>query len=416
MRALSLASALAALAAVVLAGATPEASRPPEPRINVSPQSFVGGMTAASVAVADFNQDGKLDFATSSPTEVAWFEMPNRPKRLIKKASETLDNVQGLAHAALDVDGDGSPDLLSAEATAKTLVWYECPMPATTEDWKRHLIAESLVGLHELLVADLDADGKPEIVANGNGKLLAFKLPPNPRSDPKWEPIELAKDAAGSLHSLSHVDVNGDGKLDLLAALPSDGTVVWWDSTKGWKQRALVTDLVGGSHAALADLDGDGKTDLVVALGHSVGLFWFRRMVTLPTPKPTPPVAKSKGKSAPATSRAATAPPKETWDQQIIDPEFKTPHALAVGDFDADGKTDLAAISRQTREVAWWENAGDGRFLKRMVNSQNHAYDMRLVDFGAPFGNGWLVAGRESGNVLFYQLQLKNPPAKGKAP
>lgn len=428
----------------------PDATKPPDAKININTIGFVNGFNASSVVVADFNKDGKPDFATSSPTEVVWFDMPNRGRHSIKKASEALDNVQGLAHAALDIDGDGAVDLVSAEGSSHALVWYECPSPPTNEDWKRHVIDADLPGLHEVIVANLDGDhqdaahGKPQLVANGGGKLYAYRIPANAKSDPRWERIEIAKDATGSIHSLSIVDFNArpggrnDKRPDLLLVSSSDGYVAWWENpgagalTQVWKRHDLVTGLFGVTHAQLADIDGDGQDDLVLACGHSTGLFWYRRSAgaksgagTKGDAKPAP--AKGKGKTAPPPRPPARA---DTWEKQVIDADFKAPHALVVADLDGDGKVDVAAVSRQSREVAWWENqrhdaetGGPGdretRFLKRTIVPQNQsAYEMKLVDFGPPTGVGLLVAGKESNNVVFYQIIRKTPaksapPAKG---
>jgi hypothetical protein len=63
---------------------------------------------------------------------------------------------------AADLNRDGKPDLVAVASNLPELVWFENPT------WKRHVLARGFTGLINVAAADLDADGIPEIaVASG---------------------------------------------------------------------------------------------------------------------------------------------------------------------------------------------------------------------------------------------------------
>ncbi len=63
---------------------------------------------------------------------------------------------------AADMNGDGKPDLVAVATNLSELLWFENPT------WTRHVVAGGLTGLINVAAADLDGDGIPEIaVASG---------------------------------------------------------------------------------------------------------------------------------------------------------------------------------------------------------------------------------------------------------
>src|ERR1043166_9191344 len=67
----------------------------------------------------------------------------------------------GYGIAVADVDGDGKPDIILADK--KQIVWYRNP------NWEKFIIAENLTKLDNVCVAaaDIDGDGKTEIAVGG---------------------------------------------------------------------------------------------------------------------------------------------------------------------------------------------------------------------------------------------------------
>lgn len=77
---------------------------------------------------------------------------------------------------AADVNADGRPDLIALASGLTELVWYENPGPGQTE-WPRHVIVSGQSRMINIAAADLDGDRIPEL-------LLASDFEMNPSESP----------------------------------------------------------------------------------------------------------------------------------------------------------------------------------------------------------------------------------------
>jgi hypothetical protein len=95
--------------------------------------------------------------------------------------------------------------------------------------WDRHVIDDTLRDGHALVCADLDGDGNDEIVAGfrGPGTSLHVYTAADP-SGTHWERQTLDTEMATSCVTIA--DLNGDGRLDVVAIGASTGNVKWYEN------------------------------------------------------------------------------------------------------------------------------------------------------------------------------------------
>ena len=403
-----LAGGLAAAGVAAVLAATPPNARAQGAAPSFRKRAVAFGQATGSVAVGDFNADGKLDVAAASSEEIAWYERSGGRSFWGKHPVHTRTDETGPLGAtgllAYDLDGDLDLDLVSLSEQSGALSWYENPgltanpdpvadlAPSAKKEWKWRLI-DTLPGLRALALEDLTRDNRPELVAAHEGSIVWYLLPAeigaalpasyrgDPGVRPHWERRYLARSgASGEVRSLLFADLDGDGDRDLCAAASKAGTLAWWerpaDGTLVWSKHLIRGGLPGASQCLLADINGDGKPDLVYARGGAKGIGWL---------------------SGP-----------EWLSEQIIDDGWlEGPRAMAVADLDGDGKPDVIAASRDNARTAWWRNDGKGNFSREPLDIAQAGSDLRVVDVDGDGDLDILVAGGDSKNVAWYE-NLKN--------
>jgi hypothetical protein len=202
-----------------------------------------------TVAFADFNGDGRPDLLGSARVGnlVVWYENPGRPATGRWKRHVIDDRTQLPVHGhPVDLDGDGDLDVVMAFGLAGTagskdthqVVWYEnVGKPGKGETWKKHVVADSFEQGFEAVAADLDGDGDLDIIATAwgpRGRLVWFENPGDPRG--KWK-MHVIKDNWPMANQVIVADLDKDGRLDIAASAERGANEVRWWRNEGPKKR-----------------------------------------------------------------------------------------------------------------------------------------------------------------------------------
>ncbi len=364
-----------------------------------------------AVQLVDVNGDGKLDIVVVDAHRVIWFENPSWKIHTIIKGMTRADNV---CIAAADINGDGKIDFaLGADwkpfntKSGGTLQWLEQPK-SLDAPWKMHPIGEEPM-VHRIRFADLDASGRPSLIVgplmgrnSTAGKnwmdgapvrLLSYRIPKDPTRD-RWIP-EVIDESLHVMHNFAPIPAESGKSVDLLTASydgvfrisrhagkwsrhklgtgnqdtpkgkrgaseikrgmlaggkpfiatiepwHGDEVVVYTPPVKEgelWERHVIDRSIRWGHAVWCADLDGDGSDELIIGVRDDR--------------------SKKSGERSGVRIYKATDGVGKTWQRQLIDEGGVGVEDLACADLDGDGRIDIVAVGRSTKNVRLYRNVG----------------------------------------------------------
>ena len=234
---------------------------------------------AWGVNVADINHDGISDivappFYYLGPNFTVRREfMAGRPYNV---STEYTEHMVVYAH---DFTGDGWPDIITTFTNTRPLYLYVNPR-GESRRWNRYEVLPA-VGSEIALLKDVDGDGMPDFIYRDRERGIEFASPDPANPTGTWKITNVSGPLSSfNPHGLGVGDINGDGRLDILAP---EG---WWEQPlKGssgpklgpWPFHPAKFGW-GAGEMAVYDVNGDGLNDVVTPLfSHGFGLSWFEQ-------------------------------------------------------------------------------------------------------------------------------------------
>jgi hypothetical protein len=309
------------------------------------PIKYSVGKVPGTVAVGDFNRDGRLDLAVlNTGSGSVSILLGNGDGTFQSALTYNTVNASPAFVAVGDLNGDGKLDLVVANGSANTVSVLLGSGNGTFQ-----LPVEHSVGIPAdyVAIADFNGDKKFDLLASC-GSSLSILLG---KGDASFQPAVITSVPVTSAVSrvsapVAIADFNRDGHTDIALAEASysvehigGDVIILLGKGDGTFQSAAkfpIADLLGASNVVTGDFNRDGKSDLAVSA--ATGIFIM--------------LGKGDGTFSLASYRGYGF---QEW-------------SLALADLNGDGKSDLIAlnvnsgIQPDSSDIEWGLGNGDGTF------------------------------------------------------
>jgi hypothetical protein len=359
-----------------------------------TPANFTG--VTQGVAVGDFNGDGKPDLAlvTSGgflqlqPTIVVIL-LGNGDGTFRKGAVYSTTGTNSQTVVVGDFNGDGKQDLAVPNFGGIFLPSDVSVLIGNGDGTFQPATSMPLGGKYPcswLAVGDFNKDGKLDLattsgsMSNQVGVLLG-------NGDGTFQAPVFYPAGTGS-DWIAAADFNGDGKLDLVTTDYNTGTVLvlLGNGDGTFQAPASIPVGTGISYGVVGDFNGDGKPDLAISGGFSGAL--------------TVLLGKGDG---------TFQPPKNYTVGSDL-------QSIAMADFDGDGKVDLAVIdsgaATESQSLPVLRGNGDGTFRAPFYFGVTTPYQVAVGDFNKD-GKPDLAVANNAGDSMVDVDVLRNTTYTG---
>jgi gliding motility-associated-like protein len=289
-----------------------------------------------------------------------------------------------------DLDGDGKADLATANSdpTAVSVSIFRNTSTGGA------ITASSFAGRVDLplsagtppvaptaiVINDLNADGKPELIVVTTASVSVYT---NTSTSGNLSFVKTELPIINGI-GLSVGDLDSDGKPDIIVSARKDKKVMVLrnTSTAGNLSFAAATAIItiaanGPEHTAVGDFDGDGKPDLSFVNRAGGVLSVYRNIST---------------------------PGNIVFDSAISLGTGDKPEASAIGDFNGDGKPDIAFTDSKTNFVSVFQNtssSGTISFAARVnFNADQKVRGIGIADIDGDGKIDIITAATNGGGVL----------------
>jgi hypothetical protein len=342
-----------------------------------------------AVGVADLNDDGKPDLATANGPNLAVAVLlnttaPGATTPTFAARGAFSNGSYPTAIAAGDINGDGKPDLVTANyqgGKTVSVLRNTTASGAATPTFAARV--DFTIGYfpNQVAVTDLNGDGKPDLVtANGgnNDSVAVLRNTTATGATSLSFADAVTFDSYNTPYSVVAADLNGDSKPDLVTANLNHTSVAVLRNTTASGAAPTFANAVYFTTAsypyavAAGDLNGDGQPDLVTANKYN-----------------------NNNSISVLRNTTASGGVTSTFSAKVDFVAGASPCAIGVGDINGDGKPDLATANNSANSVSVLLNTSTADLGLTRAVTPGMVRPGQAITYTLTFSNlgSWLAAG-----------------------
>jgi hypothetical protein len=287
-----------------------------------------------SVYAVDVNGDGRVDVLSANPSanEIVWYMNGGGVPVVWTSYVVSVTAVSARSVYAADVDGDGLVDVLSASSLDGKIAWYKNGGGSPVV-WTPYTITTTALGAYSVFGTDVDGDGRLDVLSasSADDRIVWYK---NGGGSPVVWTLHTITTTANKAVSVYAADVNGDGLVDVLSASLLDDKIAWYMNGGGspvvWTPYNVTTTASSAYSVFAADVDGDGRLDVLSASDDDDKIAWYKN-----------------GGGSPVV-----------WTPYVITTAADGARSVFAADVDGDGRLDVLSASVYDDKIAWYRNGG----------------------------------------------------------
>jgi len=202
----------------------------PEDRAGSWPSWRIGA-GRAGVCLFDIDRDGDMDVCV----ENTWLENPGDPRRDNWTTHKINDSVAGVKVAAGDVNGDGCVDLFHSSEEGNGIWYFLGPRDPRTQKWRKHELDAGRTHNHTCWLEDFDRDGDLDFLTaqmhqSAEDRVSIFENVDDTGTN--WAEHVIGR--TGS-HNAIAADIDNDGRPDVVGKNWSqlNPIQIWYNNVSG---------------------------------------------------------------------------------------------------------------------------------------------------------------------------------------